>query len=281
MDTGPISGEKPHMRITPESGFWLPYLRDIFMHKDLVYLLVAKEIKVRYKQTILGGLWAIIQPFFSMVVFTLFFGRLAKIPSDGIPYPIFNYSAMVAWTYFSSTVASAGNSLVGNTDLITKVYFPRVIIPVSPILAGILDFFLAFAVLIGMMYYFDIHLSKLVLATPALVLIMVTASAGVGIFLSALNVKYRDVRYTIPFILQLWMFVSPIVYPLSLVPTKYKWVYSLNPMVGVIEGFRSALLGSIRFPLDAVLTSAGGSILLLVCAVAYFRGVEKFFADII
>jgi lipopolysaccharide transport system permease protein len=240
-----------------------------------------ETIQVKYKQTVLGGLWAIIQPFFLMVAFTLFFGKLAKIPSDGVPYPIFNYTAMVAWTYFAASVIGSGNSLIGNTSLISKVYFPRLIIPLSTVLSGLLDFIIAFAVLLGMMFYFHIYPTVKVFILPLLVLIMILSASGVGFFLSALNAKYRDVKFTIPFLVQLWMFASPIAYPASLIPEKYRLLYALNPMVGVIEGFRSALLGTSTFTGSMILVSAVVSISFFVFGLLYFKQMERYLADII
>ncbi len=218
---------------------------------------------------------------FAMVVFTLFFGKLAKMPSDGVPYPIFNYTAMVAWTYFATSISGSGNSLIGNSNLITKVYFPRLVIPLSPALAGLLDFSIAFVVLIGMMFYFHIYPTIMTLFVPLLVILMMLTASGVGMVLAALNAKYRDIRYTIPFLVQLWMFASPVVYPASLVPEKYRLLYALNPMVGIIEGFRSALLGTVAFPTQMILVSAIVSITLFTLGLFYFKQMERHFADII
>jgi len=272
---------QPLIHIKPKKGWQVIDFRELEQYPDLFYFLVARDIKVKYKQTVLGGLWAIIQPFFSMMVFTLFFGKLAQMPSDGIPYPIFNFTAMIAWTYFAGVVSGSGNSLVGNSNLISKVYFPRLIIPLTPALAGLLDFTIAFIVLLGMMLYFKIAPTLLILIVPLLVLLMMLTSSGVGMILAALNAKYRDIRYTIPFLVQLWMFASPIVYPASIVPEKYRIWYALNPMVGIIEGFRSALLGSVAFPSGVLLVSAVISIILFVAGALYFRQTERYFADII
>ena len=274
-------GQPKQTIITPPRG-WLPIdFRELWAYRELLGILVARDIKVKYKQTVLGGLWAIIQPFFSMVVFTLFFGKLAKIPSDGIPYPIFNYTAMIAWTYFATSITGSSNSLVGNTNLISKVYFPRLIIPLSPVLAGLLDFFIAFVVLIGMMFYFHLYPTVMILLTPFLITLMMLASSGIGMFLSALNAKYRDIKFTIPFLVQLWMFASPIVYPASMVPEKYRLIYALNPMTGIIEGFRSALLGKMAFPTSMILISAVVSLIIFTCGLFYFKQMERYFADII
>ncbi len=269
------------MIIAPKKGWQLIDFKELREYRDLFYFLVARDIKVRYKQTVLGGLWAIIQPFFSMVIFTLFFGKLAKIPSDGIPYPIFNFSAMVAWMYFANAITGSGNSLIENTNLISKVYFPRLIAPLTPVLAGLLDFSIAFVVLIGMMLYFHIYPTVMTLFLPLLIILMMLTAGGVGMFLAALNAKYRDIRYTIPFLVQLWMFASPIVYPASMVPEKYRPIYAFNPMVGVIEGFRSILLGTVSFPTQMLLISTSVSIILFIIGLFYFKQMERYFADII
>lgn len=269
------------IRIRKKSGFQLLNLRELLHYRDLLAFLVIRDIKVKYKQTVLGGLWAIIQPFFMMVVFTLFFGKLAQIPSDGIPYPIFNYTAMVAWTYFATAINTSGNSIVGSGSLISKVYFPRIIIPLTPMLAGLLDFGIAFLVLIAMMLYFGIYPNITVLALPLLVLLMMLTAAGVGLVLAALNAKYRDIRYTIPFLVQFWMFATPIVYPASMVPERFRLIYALNPMTGIIEGFRSVLLGTIAFPWTMLAMSTVIAIIVFVFGIIYFKQVERYFADII
>ena len=272
---------KPFIHIRPKKGWQLIDFNELRQYRDLFYFLVVRDIKVKYKQTVLGGLWAVIQPFFSMVVFTLFFGKLAKMPSDGIPYPVFNFTAMVAWTYFSNAISDAGNSLIGSTNLLSKVYFPRLIIPSSPVLAGLLDFAIAFVILLGMMIYYKIYPTLLILMTPLLVLLMILTASGVGMFLAALNAQYRDIRYTIPFLIQIWMFASPIVYPASIIPGEYRFLYALNPMVGVIEGFRSALLGTTAFPLGMILISSAVSLVLFLIGIMYFKQTERYFADII
>lgn len=272
---------RPHIQIKPAKGWQLVDFKEISKYRDLFYFLVIRDIKVKYKQTVLGGLWAIIRPFFMMVVFTLFFGKLAKIPSDGIPYPIFSYTAMVAWTYFATSIADSANSLVGEANLISKVYFPRIIVPLSPVLAGLLDFCIAFIVLIGMMVYYNIYPNIMIIFLPVLVLLMVLTASGVGMFLAALNAKYRDIRYTIPFVIQLWMFVSPVVYPASMVPVKYQFLYALNPMVGVIEGFRAVLLGTVAFPTQLIMISALVSVVLFAFGLLYFKQMERYFADVV
>jgi len=270
----------PALVIEPSRGWASLNLRDLWHYRELLYFLTWRDIKVRYKQTVLGAAWAIIQPLFSMIVFTLFFGRLAKMPSDGLPYPIFNYCAMLPWTYFSNALTSSGNSLVGSANLITKVYFPRLIVPGSAVLAGLLDFAIAFVVLIGLLFYYGLTPGWGVALVPGLLLLTLIVALGVGLWLSALNVQYRDIRYAIPFLIQLWMFCTPIVYPLSLVPEKYRLWYSLNPMAGVIEGFRSALLGR-PFQWGPLGLATLVGMILLVSGAFYFRRMEKTFADVV
>ena len=281
MKTTPSQNSEYFIHIKPKKGLQLINFRELKQYRDLLYFLVARDIKVKYKQTVLGGLWAVIQPFFMMVVFTLFFGKLAKIPSDGIPYPIFNYTAMIAWTYFAQAVSQSGNSIVGSGSLITKVYFPRIIIPFTPVVAGLLDFFIAFVVLIAMMLYFHLFPNITVLLLPLLILLMMLTASGVGMVLAALNAKYRDIRYTIPFLLQFWMFASPIVYPASMIPEKYRLIYALNPMTGVVEGFRAALLNTKEFPTTMVMVSLTISLVIFLAGLTYFKQVERHFADVI
>ncbi|MFB0564058.1 MAG: ABC transporter permease [Candidatus Aminicenantaceae bacterium] len=276
-----VEPKVPVTIIQPKKGWQLFDLKKLIQYRDLFYFLVVRSIKVRYKQTVLGGLWAIIQPFAAMVIFTIFFGRLAKIPSDNVPYPIFSYSAMIAWTYFSTAIRNSGFSLVGSQSLITKVYFPRIIIPIAPVIAGLLDFSIAFVVLIGMMLFYHIHPTALTAVLPLLIIVMVLTASGVGSFLAALNAKYRDIGYTIPFIIQFWLFASPVVYPASMVPERFRMIYALNPMVGVIEGFRSALLGTTAFPFKLILISAVISVFLFLLGAFYFKQMERYFADII
>ncbi|MFC1921615.1 ABC transporter permease, partial [Chloroflexota bacterium] len=269
---------KPHLVIRSKKGWQLIDLRDIADYRDLFYFLVVRDIKVRYKQTVLGGLWAIIQPFFMMIVFTLFFGNLAKVPSDGIPYPIFNYSAMVAWTYFANSITGSGNSLITNTALISKVYFPRMIAPLAPVLAFLLDFVIAFVILIAMMLFYKIYPTALTFLLPPLVILMMFTASGMGMFLAALNAQYRDIRYAITFLVQFWMFASPVVYPVSIIPEQYHLLYAINPMAGIIEGFRSALLGTTAFPTGMVLISTAVSIIIFVAGAVYFRQTERYVA---
>lgn len=256
-------------------------LREIWAYRELLYFLVWRDIKVRYKQTVLGASWVILQPFLTMVVFTLFFGKLAGVPSDGLPYPIFAFSGLVPWTLFAYSLTESSGSLVSNQNLITKVYFPRLIIPLASVLAGLVDFAISFSVLLLLMLYYGIVPNIFVLTVPVFVLLAVLAALSVGIWLSALNVEFRDVRYTIPFLTQLWMFVSPLAYASSLIPERWRLVYGLNPMAGVIEGFRWALLGRTPAPSFLLAASVPVVLLLLVGGVYYFRRMERSFADVV
>lgn len=280
-----LSGFKNRPKITiiePKAG-WLPQIniKELIDYRELLYFLVWRDIKVRYKQTFLGATWAILQPFFTMVVFTIFFGKMAKIPSDGIPYPIFSYAALLPWTYFANSITGAGNSIVNNSNLITKVYFPRLCIPMGATLAGLVDFFIAMSVLAGMMlWYRFIPGLKIILLLPPLIFLTFLFATGIGLFLSALNVKYRDVRYIIPFMVQLWLFVTPVIYPTS-IAKNYSWVLSFNPMAGIIEGFRACILGHKPIPWSHLGISLLLTILVLIAGIIYFNNMEKDFADVI
>ena len=230
--------------IQPSRGWSALNLRDLWKYRELLYFLTWRDIKVRYKQTVLGAAWAVLQPFLTMVVFSIFFGGLAKVPSDGVPYPIFSYVALLPWQLFAYSLQNAGNSLVGSQNLITKVYFPRLVIPISAVLSGLVDFAIAFLLLIGMMFYYGIPLRWTILTLPLFILLALATSLAAGLWLSALNVKYRDVRYLIPFLTQFWLFLTPVAYPSSMVPEAIRPFYGLNPMAGVVEGFRWALLGT-------------------------------------
>ena len=268
--------------IEPKKG-WVPIdLKEIWNYRELLYFLTKRDIKVRYKQTVLGGLWAIIQPAFTMIVFTLFFGRLAKIPSEGMPYPIFVYAGLLPWTYFANAVSNSGNSLVGSANLITKIYFPRLLVPASASLAGLLDFFIAMFVLgVLMIHYHFVPGLVGIFLFPFLVGLTFLCALGVGLWLSAMNVQYRDIRYAIPFLVQIWMFVSPVIYPVSIVKEKYQWLLALNPMGGVIKAFRASILG--HQPIDWLLLGISALIilLLLLSGLFYFRRMEKVFADVV
>jgi len=267
--------------IEPKAG-WVPVdFKEIWNYRELLYFLTKRDIKVRYKQTVLGGLWAVIQPAFTMLVFTLFFGRLAKMPSDGLPYPIFVYAALLPWTYFANAVSASGNSLVGSANLITKVYFPRIVVPASAALAGLLDFFIALFVLGALMIYYQFVPGWGILLFPFLVALTFLCAVGVGLWLSALNVQYRDIRYAIPFLIQVWLFVSPVIYPMSLVKGNYQWLLALNPMGGVIHAYRASLLG--HQPIDWSLLALSALIIvaLFLGGLYYFRRMEKVFADVV
>ena len=267
--------------IEPQKSLIAPDIGEVWKYRELFYFLTKRDIKVRYKQTVLGGLWAIIQPVFTMIIFTLFFGRLAKIPSDGIPYPIFVYAGLLPWTYFANALAASGNSLVGSANLITKVYFPRLIIPASASLAGLLDFFVAMTVLGALMIYYQFLPGIGILLLPLLISLTFLCAVGVGIWLSALNVEYRDIRYAIPFLIQIWMFVSPVIYPVSILDEEFRWLLALNPMAGIINAYRACLLG--HNPIDWFLLGISASIviILFLSGVAYFRKMEKTFADVV
>jgi lipopolysaccharide transport system permease protein len=269
------------IRIQPSKGWVSLRLGELWTYHELIYFLTWRDIKVRYKQTALGAAWAILQPFFTMLVFSLFFGKLAGMKSDGVPYPIFAFTALVPWTFFAYGLAQASNSIVGSENLIKKVYFPRLIIPLSTVLSGAVDFALAFVVLLGMMLYYGLLPTTQVLWVPLFVLLTVVTSLGVGLWLSALNVQFRDVRYVIPFLTQFWMFATPIAYPSSLLHEPWRTIYGLNPMVGVVEGFRWALLGSGSAPGPMILVSSLAAVAILLGGAFYFRRMEKNFADIV
>lgn len=271
----------PVTYIRPSRGWVSLKLDELWAYRELLYFLTWRDIKVRYKQTVLGAAWAIIQPFFTMVVFSLFFGRLAGIPSDGIPYPVFSYAALVPWSFFAGGLNNSANSLVGSANLLKKVYFPRLAIPIATVMAGMIDFVLAFVVLLGMMLFYGIVPTLNIVWLPLLVLLAFVTSLGVGLWLSALNVQFRDVRYTIPFITQFWMFATPIAYPSSLLTEPWRTLYGLNPMVGVVEGFRWALLGTDTAPGPVIVVSALAAVGLLVSGAYYFRRMEKSFADVV
>ena len=275
------AGRTSFIRIQPSRGWVSLKLNELWEYRELLYFLVWRDIKVRYKQTVIGAAWAIIRPFLSMVVFTLFFGNLADIPSDGVPYPIWNYAALVPWTFFSSGLTSSSNSLVGSANLIKKIYFPRLVIPISSVLAGVVDFLLAFVVLVGMMLYFGIAPTINIIWLPLFLLLGFVTSLGVGLWLSALNVQFRDVRYAVPFLTQIWLFATPIVWPSSLLDEPWRTLYGLNPMAGVVEGFRWALLGVDPAPGPIVIVSALASVGLLISGLFFFRRMEKTFADVV
>ncbi len=255
-------------------------LSELWEYRELLFFLVWRDIKVRYKQTVLGVGWAVIQPFMTMVVFSIFFGHLGKIPSDGVPYPVFSFAALVPWAFFSNGLTQAGNSIVNSSNLITKVYFPRLVIPIAAVFSGLMDFVLAFLTLLGMMVFFGIFPSLAVFSIIFFLFLALVSALGTGLWLSSLNVKFRDVRYVIPFSVQIWMYATPIAYPSSFIPEPWRTFYGLNPMSGVIEGFRSALFGT-PLPAGTVLMSVFSAIALLVSGLIYFRRTERNFADVI
>jgi len=267
--------------IKPSSGWVSLRLDEVWDARELVYFLTWRDIRVRYKQTVLGASWAVIQPFFTMVVFSVFFGRLAGIPSDGIPYPIFAFSALVPWSFFANGLSHSSDSLVASANLIKKVYFPRLVIPLSTVFSGVIDFLISFSVLLAMMVYYGMHFSAKVAWIPLFLLLAVVTALGVGLWLSAMNVQYRDVRYTVPFLVQFWMYSTPIAYPSSLLSEPWRTFYGLNPMAGVVEGFRWALLGAKTEPSSMIAVSSMAAVFLLVSGSFYFRRMEKRFADVV
>jgi lipopolysaccharide transport system permease protein len=266
--------------IKPPRGWNLLDVNELWLYRELLYVLAGRDIKVRYKQTVLGFAWAIIQPVMLMVVFSIFFGHLAKMPSDGLPYPVFVYAGLLPWTFFANSVTSSANSLVGSAGLVSKVYFPRLIIPLSSVGSGLVDFAIAAIVLLLLMIYYGVSWSFNLVMVPILVVGVVLTALGVGTCLAALNVAYRDFRYLVSFLVQFWMFATPVVYPASIVPSEWQWALFLNPMAGVIEGFRSAFLGR-PFDVPAMLVSLVIAALLFITGIAYFGKVERRFADII
>jgi len=277
-DQAPFTQE---ILIQPSRGWVSLKLRDVWEYRELLYFLAWRDIKVRYKQTVLGASWAILQPVLTMVLFSVVFGRLLQAPSDGIPYPIFTFCALLPWQLFAHALTQSSNSLVSNKHLITKVYFPRLVIPISAILAGLVDFGIAFVVLLGMMLYYGITPTAAIVTLPLFLLLAIATALAVGLWLSALNVQYRDVRHTIPFLTQIWLFATPVAYASSLIPEPWRAWYGLNPMAGVVEGFRWALLGQTGSPGSLVLVSALAVAILLVGGLMYFRRMEKSFADIV
>jgi len=271
---------EPLVVIQPSRKWNLLSLKDIWAYRELLFFLTWRDVKVRYKQTALGAAWAILQPLFMMLIFTIFFGRLAGVGSSGIPYPLFALGGLVPWTFFSNAITASGNSLVGSAHLITKVYFPRLIVPAAAMLAGLVDFLLAFVLLCLLMVYYRVAITVQILFLPVLVLLTALFSLGVGTWMSALNVKYRDVRFALPFLIQLWLFVSSVILPSSSVPAKWRWLLLLNPMSAIIEGYRSALFG-LPFDWPALGIATVLTLLVLLYAIYAFARVERSFADII
>ncbi|MCP4660816.1 MAG: ABC transporter permease [bacterium] len=287
MNAEPASGLDPPTIIIQPSRGWVPLdLREFWAYRELLYFLVWGAVKVRYKQTILGAAWAILQPFTTMVVFTIFFGNMANIGSDGLPYPIFSYAGLLPWTFFANGLGQASNSLVGSANLLKKVYFPRLIIPITSVLGGVVDFFLAFSVLFAMMAWYQVWPRAEIVLLPLLLLLAFATALGMSLWLSALNVEFRDVRYIVPFFTQLWMFITPVIYPLSRVTGKLEeiglpeWLYGLNPMVAVVQGSRWILLGSQAPATSTLAAGAAVAAVLLVSGLFYFRRMERSFADV-
>ena len=281
QEAGPDSvPQKPIVTIVPRSAWVSVDLGELWRYRELLYFLAWRDVKVRYKQTALGAAWAILQPVLMMIIFTLLFGRVAGMPSDGIPYPLFAYGGLLAWTFFSTAVTNSGNSLVGSANLITKIYFPRMIIPGAAVCAAAIDFLLAFVVLVPLMIYYGVGVTAQLLMLPVLTVLLMVLALGLGMWMSALNVKYRDVRFALPFLMQIWMFLSPVIYPLSRLPPKLKLVLMINPVTGIVEGFRSALFG-LPFNWPALLISSALAVIILVYAAFWFRRMEKEFADIV
>ena len=275
-----IPSALPRTRRQPSKGWVPPNLRELWEYRELLFFFAWRDIKVRYRQTVLGVLWAIIQPFLTMVIFNLFFGRLANIPSDGVPYPVFSFAALVPWTFFANALTQASNSLVLSGNMLKKIYFPRLALPIATVVAGVVDFALAFIVLLGIMLYYGLVPTANIIWLPFFALLALVTSIGVSLWLSAMNVQFRDVRYTIPFLTQAWLFVTPIAYPSSLLPESLRIVYGLNPMAGVVEGFRWALLGTTA-PGSMMIVSSVVALILLVSGAFYFRRMEQSFADVV
>jgi lipopolysaccharide transport system permease protein len=271
----------PHVVIRPPKGWSGFGLRELWRYRELVYFLVWRDVKVRYKQTAVGALWAILQPTLLMILFSIVFGHLAKIDTGGVPYPAFAYAGLLPWLLFVSSLTQSSTSLVANKELITKVYFPRLAIPLASVLASLVDFLIGSTVLIGLLVYYGIVPALATLTVPLFVLLAVLTAMAVGTWLSALNVQYRDVQYTVNFLTMLWLFATPIAYSIQLAPHGLRWIYGLNPMSGVVEGFRWALFQKTAAPSSLIFISAGIMLILLVTGVAYFRKVERGFADVI
>jgi len=271
----------PTVFLRPRKGLFHLDLGSVWQYRELLFFLIWRDVKVRYKQTLIGASWAILQPLLSMVIFTVIFGAFAQIPSDGLPYPLFAYTALLPWTYFAQAVGQSGVSVVNDSDLIKKVYFPRLIVPIAAAVAPLVDFAIAFVLLIGLMVWFGIAPTLGIVVLPLFLLLALVTALTVSLFLSALNVRYRDVRHAIPFFIQFWMYASPVVYSVSLIPERWRLLYSLNPMVGVIEGFRWALLGKASPDFEVMAMSAAVVLVLFFGGIVYFKRMERTFADIV
>lgn len=266
--------------IEPKKGWQIIDFRELWEYRDLFFFLVWRDIKVIYKQTVMGFSWAIVRPVFSMIVFSVVFGRLAKVPSDGLPYPIFSYVALLPWTYFATAMTSSTGSLIANAGMLTKVYFPRIIIPFTPVLAGLVDFVIAFSVLAVLMFWYGIAPTWNILFLPLLIVLMILTASGIGMWLSALAIQYRDIRHAIGFLSQLLMYAAPVVWPVSLIPEKFRLLYGIYPMAGVIEGFRSSLIGANPMPWDLIMVGTASALLIALSGAFYFRRMERIFADV-
>jgi lipopolysaccharide transport system permease protein len=273
--------EAPPLILRPSRGWASLNLKDLWVYRELFYFLTWRDLKVRYKQTVLGAFWAIIQPFMQMVVFSILFGNIAQLDSEGLPYPIFTYAGLLPWGLFSKAIGDAGRSIVINRSMITKVYFPRLVVPMASVLSGVVDFMIAFVVLLGMMVYFNIRPTSAVWTLPLFILLALVTALGAGLWLSALNVIFRDVGYVIPYLTQFWFFVTPIIYSSTEVTGNWQIIYALNPMVGVVNGFRWALLGTETGPSLTLAVSAAISVLVLISGMFYFRRMERTFADMV
>lgn len=279
--SSPSLPDEPLVRIRPGKSWSVVDFRELWAYRELFYFLVWRDLKVRYKQTVLGVAWAIIQPLFTMLIFTLFFGRLAGVPSDGVPYPVFVYAGLLLWTFFSNAVTASGNSLVGNSNLLSKVYFPRLFIPSATVGAALVDLSIAFVILVGLMIYYSVAVTWSILMLPVLVLLTTLLAVAIGTWLSALNVKYRDIRFALPFLIQIWMFVSPIIYPPSFVPEKWRWLLALNPLTGIIDSFRVSLFAHQEFNWGMLAISTVITLALLAYSAYAFWRMEENFADIV
>ena len=280
-DEDVVLTEPPIFRIAPPREWWSLPCDELWNYRELAYFLVWRDVKIRYKQTVIGAAWAVLQPLLTMAVFSLFFGKFAHIPSDGLPYPLFYYCALLPWTYFSTALQNTTNTIVDNQRLITKVYFPRLVLPLSSVISGLVDFGVSFLMLVVLLVYYRISPTAAALWLPAFLVLAILSALGVGLWLAALNAIYRDVRYVLPFLIQFWMFASPVAYPSSLVPARWRWLFGLNPMTGVIEGFRWSLTRQGHAPGGLFFASVTGVVVVLLSGVAYFQKMETKIADVV
>ena len=273
--------DTPVIRIRPASDRLANGLKELWQYRELLYFLIWRDVKVRYKQTAIGAAWAIIQPLLTMIIFTLVFGKFANMPSDGLPYPIFTFAALLPWTYFSKALSQSVSSVVADANLITKVYFPRLLLPLAAVVGGLIDFAIAFVFLLGMMAWYGLAPHSGILLLPFFVLLTMLTALSVSVWLSVINIRYRDVGQAIPFLVQIWLFASPVAYPASVVPENWRFLYNLNPLAGIIEGFRWALLGSQNPPTVSLLSTAAFVLALLYGGIVFFKRMEKTFADVV